>query len=251
MRLDDVVQKYNAASRHYDRFMDLVFGAVLDVEQQRARIVELLGDVEGGTVVDVGCGTGRNFPLLRDSVGERGRVIGIDCSEGMLAQARRLVHRNHWNNVELVLDDAVKLEGLRQPVDGIVSAWCYGTVYDLRRALDRAIEVLRPGGRIAIVTFVRACPERGPLRWLYPLCRFAVRSVGIDPARDFDNATLETKWDLGRQLLRSRLEDVHEETYLQGTGLILAGRKPAASEAVTVRRKQTEEAAEPFSAHPI
>jgi len=226
MELPDAVRKYDAASRHYDRFMDVVFGKVLDVERHRKRVVDLLGDVDGKTVIDVGCGTGRNFPLLVQAVGPRGRVIGLDCSAGMLREARRRVARHGWRNVELVHGDAVELDGVDEPVDAVLSVWCYGTVYDLAGALRRATDVLAPGGRLAIMTFVRASPERGPLRWLYPFYRFAVRCAGIDPARDFDNAALETRWQRGREILRSLLSDLHEESYLQGAGLIIAGRKP-------------------------
>lgn len=226
MRLDDVVRKYDAAAKHYDRFMDLVFGALLDIERHRARVVELLGELDGRTVLDVGCGTGRNFPLLVERVGEHGRVIGLDCSNGMLGEARRLVERRGWRNVELVLDDAVSLGRIREPVDAVLSVWCYGTVYDLDAALDRAIDVLRPNGTISIMTFGRAGPERGALRWLYPFYRFAVRSLGMDPGGDFDNAALEAKWQRGRRVLRSRLGGLHEERYLNGAGLIISGRKP-------------------------
>lgn len=226
MHLDDVVEKYDAASKHYDRMIDIVFGRVLNVERHRERVIGLIGDVEGGVVVDVGCGTGRNFPLLVRSVGEHGRIIGVDCSEGMLDQARHRVQQHGWHNIDLVRGDAVELAGIREPVDAVVSVWCYGTVYDLVGALNRAIDVLRPGGRIAIMTFVRACPEGGLLRWLYPLYRFAVQCAGIDPSRDFDSAALEAKWERGRQVLHARLEDLHEEPYLQGAGLIIVGRRP-------------------------
>jgi len=226
MQLPDAVRKYDAASKHYDRFMNLVFGKLLDVERLRERVVGLLGNLEGKTVIDIGCGTGRNFALLVNAVGERGRVIGLDCSDGMLAQARQRVRRNGWHNVELVRGDAVELDAVREPVDAALSVWCYGTVYDLPLALRRATDALHPGGRLAIMTFVRASPERGPLRWLYPLYRVAVRCAGADPARDFDNAALEARWARGRATLRRLLKDLHEETYLQGAGLIVAGRKP-------------------------
>lgn len=226
MQLADAVRKYDAASTHYDRFMDIVFDKVLDVERYRERVVALLGNVDGKTVIDVGCGTGRNFPLLVKAVGPRGRVIGLDCSAGMLAQAERRVARHGWRNVELVHGDAVDLGGVEEPVDAVLSVWCYGTVYDLARALRRATDVVSPGGRLAIMTFVRASPERGPLRWLYPFYRLAVRCAGLDPARDFDNAALEARWQEGREILRGLLSDLHEETYLRGAGLIIAGRKP-------------------------
>ncbi|MCG6970554.1 MAG: methyltransferase domain-containing protein [Gammaproteobacteria bacterium] len=45
----------------------------------------------GGTVVDLGCGTGLNFPLLQQAVGPVGRVISVDLSAEMLARAGKRV----------------------------------------------------------------------------------------------------------------------------------------------------------------
>jgi SAM-dependent methyltransferase len=39
---------------------------------------------KGDRVLEVGCGTGRNFPFPRDAVGSKGRIYGVDLSEGML-----------------------------------------------------------------------------------------------------------------------------------------------------------------------
>lgn len=226
MQLQDAVEKYDVAARYYDRFMDVVFDRVLDVERQRARVIELIGDIEGCTVLDVGCGTGRNFPLLQQAVGKDGRIIGLDCSRGMLEQASRRIERHGWGNIELMIGDAVTLEGIPSPVDVVVSVWCYGTVYDITGALNRGIDVLVPGGRLGIITFTRAAPERGFLRLTYPLYLFALRCAGVDPTQDFDNAGLEEKWRIGRQILSSRLDDLHEEPYWQGAGLVVAGRRP-------------------------
>ncbi|NIN67306.1 MAG: methyltransferase domain-containing protein, partial [Anaerolineae bacterium] len=55
-----------------------------------------------------GCGTGLNLGLLRDAVGREGEVIGVDLTDAMLAQARKLVQANGWRNVELVHSDALK-----------------------------------------------------------------------------------------------------------------------------------------------
>ena len=142
--------------------------------------------------------------------------------------------------------DAVELDGIPEPADAVLSVWCYGTVYDLSAALRRAADVLHPGGRLAIMTFVRASPDRGPLRRLYPVYRFAVRCAGLDPARDFDNAALETRWAHGRDVLRALLWDIHEEKYLQGAGLIISGRKPlqATATAAPARTLSDERAAD-------
>lgn len=228
MRLDDVTRSYDKASKYYDLLTDVVFGRVLGVEKVRARAVELLGDLRGATVLDVGCGTGRNLPLLEARVGERGRIVGFDYPEGMLAQARRRVREHGWFNVELVRGDAAELVGVPDSVDALPSVWCLGIVHDLPAALERALCVLRPGGALAIMDFSRARPDRGLLRWLYPLYSVALERAGIDAAEDLDDGRLREKWARGRELLRSRLADVREETYMKDAGFILAGHKPAA-----------------------
>lgn len=226
MHLRQVERQYDLAARHYDRFSDVVFGRLLKIEKYRERTLELLGDLRGKTVLDVGCGTGRNFPLLCPSVGEQGRIIGLDYSKGMLEQARKRVDKAGWRNVELVRGDATELDGIPEPVDALVSIWCYGIVHDLGAALHRAVDVIRPGGSLAIMVFARSQADRGPLRWLYPVYAGALRSAGLNGAEDLDDARVRAKWQQGREVLSSRLGDLHEEHYLDGMGLILASRKP-------------------------
>jgi ubiquinone/menaquinone biosynthesis C-methylase UbiE len=223
MQLEDVARNYDRASRYYDLLTDVVFERILGLEKCRRRTIELLGDIEGATVLDVGCGTGRNLPYLVPRVGERGRVIGLDFSEGMLERARRRVRTKGWRNVSLIQGDAVELEGIAAPVDAVVSAWCYGIVYDLEAALHRAVDVLKPGGRLAIMDFDRARPESGPLRRLYPVYEKVLRWAGIDTAEDLDVERLRERWKRGHRVLRDRLSDVHEERYSSGAGIIVAG----------------------------
>ena len=226
MRLSQVERQYDLAAKHYDRFSDVVFGKLLRIERYRERTLELLGDVRGATVLDVGCGTGRNFPWLAPRVGSEGRIIGLDYSKGMLSEARKRVEEEGWDNVELVRGDATQLDGIDEPVDALVSIWCYGIVHDLDAALNRAVDVLKPGGTLAIQVFARSQADRGPLRWLYPLYSGALRSTRMNGAEDLDDERVQEKWRRGRELLRARLGELHEEHYLQGMGLILASRKP-------------------------
>jgi len=44
--------------------------------------------LEGATVLDLGCGTGRDVFVLAQLVGERGHVHGVDMTEAQLAVAR-------------------------------------------------------------------------------------------------------------------------------------------------------------------
>jgi demethylmenaquinone methyltransferase/2-methoxy-6-polyprenyl-1,4-benzoquinol methylase len=116
----------------------------------RRRAVKRLGLKRGETVLEIGCGTGRNLALLREAVGTEGAVIGIDASEGMLAQARQLVRRHDWKNVHLIQHDATRLD-LEDPMDAVYFSLSYSALPDREPVLLRAWEALRPGGRLVIM----------------------------------------------------------------------------------------------------
>jgi ubiquinone/menaquinone biosynthesis C-methylase UbiE len=159
MELGDVTRNYNGIAGQYDFWTDLVFHRLLDLYQWRCRTIEQLGEVRGATVLDVGCGTGNNWPLLLPIVGANGQVIGVDYSAGMLEQARRRADKAGWSNISLIEDDAAKLAHLDGPVDAFVSAWCLGIVHDLPAALTRIVELVKPGGRIVILDFAQSRPD--------------------------------------------------------------------------------------------
>jgi len=48
----------------------------------------------GQTVLDIACGTGRNFPLILEKIGPTGRLVGVDYTDAMLARARK--HYGEW-----------------------------------------------------------------------------------------------------------------------------------------------------------
>lgn len=219
-------RRYDKAAPLYDRLADLFFERVLDVERHRVDLIAMLGDLRGKVVLDVGCGTGRNFPALVEAVGPSGRLVAVDCSVGMLDQAARRVKEAGWENVELVCDDAAALAAIAEPVDAFVSAWCYGEVLPLEPALDRAIDVIRPGGRFAIMSFVQPRPEQGPLRWLHPLYRIASLCTSIDTREVLDSARVEAKWNGAIDFLCGRLDDLVVERFANGALLAVAGQVP-------------------------
>lgn len=227
MNLNDASRNYDRASSFYDALTELVFGRLLGVERLRENTLDLLGALAGATVLDVGCGTGRNLPSLVRRVGPSGRVIGVDASEGMLEKARRRVEAFGWQNVTLHEGDAVTLAAIDEPVDALVSVWCYGIVYDLEAALRLAVQLVRPGGHLAVMDFAAARAERGWARALYPVYAAVLRMARIDTAADLDDAALRARWQAGRAILGSALDGWHEEPYLGDLGFIGAGQKPS------------------------
>lgn len=76
---DLAISKYGRIAATYDRRTG--WGSYLRLET----ILKLqlrTGDV----VLDVGCGTGINFPILRDRIGPEGSIVGFELSLAMLAR---------------------------------------------------------------------------------------------------------------------------------------------------------------------
>jgi len=148
-----VDQDRNAVARRYDRLASLIplFDWLLfQPAGFRKQAVARLDLKPGDHVLEIGCGTGRNLPHLREAVGPQGCVYGVDISPGMLARARALCDRSNWNNVELIETDAVEYVPPQQ-LDGVIFGLSYNTMPHHLAVLRHAWNLLRPGGRLVIM----------------------------------------------------------------------------------------------------
>jgi demethylmenaquinone methyltransferase/2-methoxy-6-polyprenyl-1,4-benzoquinol methylase len=93
------------------------------LESKRKLAVSELRLKRGDLVVDVGCGTGLNFPHLQEVIGVQGKIVGVDFSEAMLNQARLRIDESKWLNVELVQVDAAKYQF--PAANGIISTLAF------------------------------------------------------------------------------------------------------------------------------
>ena len=106
----------------------------------------------GQTVLDIGTGTGHLAIAAAQIIGDRGRVIGIDISAGMLEQAQSKVNALGLCNVEFQLVDA---EALSSPIDYFDHILCANTfpwMENKEATLRLWYQFLKPGGRIGIHT---------------------------------------------------------------------------------------------------
>jgi demethylmenaquinone methyltransferase/2-methoxy-6-polyprenyl-1,4-benzoquinol methylase len=143
----------DVVSRRYDRiakfipFFDWLFFVPWHLRRKAVRKMALS---RGDWVLEIGCGTGRNFSYLRQAVGPEGRIYGVDISPGMLHKARQLRDANAWRNIELRQCDAADYAAPTQ-LDAVLFSLSYNTMPHHRTVLRRAWQQLRPGGRLVIM----------------------------------------------------------------------------------------------------
>jgi len=102
-------------------------------------------------IADIGCGTGSlTFELARFARG----VIGIDQSQEMLRQARKVAQEKAIGNVEFRPGDALKLPLERRSVDAAFCVMVLHFLPDPGRAIAELCRITRPGGTVVVLDLV-------------------------------------------------------------------------------------------------
>ena len=173
----DVVEAYQKRATRYDFILKLIdFFALFgfNISGWRRQAIAALNLKPGDTVVDIGCGTGNNFPLLYQAVTSSGKIIAVDISEAMLNQARQTIASNKWTNFQLVCSDVVQFQ-FPSEVNAVVSAYTLILVSDCKQVISNAYKSLSPGGRLVILDM--AWSGYFPLWFRHVL--FFLRSYGV------------------------------------------------------------------------
>lgn len=113
--------------------------------------------LEGLTILDLGCGAGRDVYVLSQLVGEKGQIIGVDMTEEQLAVARQ--HEKHHqkafgykhSNVRFLHGYIERLHELAladASVYLIVSNCVINLASDKAAVLREAFRTLKPGGEL-------------------------------------------------------------------------------------------------------
>ncbi|GAB3536302.1 hypothetical protein GCM10027403_16620 [Arthrobacter tecti] len=178
------IEKYSTFAPLYD-----LLSAEQPVYRAGRRLgVDQLNLSPGEQVLDLGCGTGLNFPLLQKRIGAAGTVVGIDRSAEMLRQARRRAERKGWRNVILIqadatamtpaaIADAVAAAGGRGLCDAGIATYALSLMPRWEDAWSNMRDLTKVSGRLSVVDMQT---PTGTYALLTPLARLACKLGGAD-----------------------------------------------------------------------
>ena len=104
----------------------------------------------GQTVVDLGSGAGNDVFVARATVGDAGKVIGIDMTDAMIEKARLNNDRLGYNNVEFRKGEIENIPIAQDNVDVVVSNCVLNLVPNKQKAFSEIFRILKPGGHFCI-----------------------------------------------------------------------------------------------------
>lgn len=214
-----------AARRFYGRWArlyDYVSRWFPGIARVRRRAAATLEVGPGDRVVEFGCGTGANFPYLRDAVGPEGEVVGVDFTGPSVRRARDRIRRRGWENVSVLQADATAPP--IEAADGVLATFVMGMLDDPAGAVADWCD--RSDGTVVLADAAPAGRPYGPL--VNPPFRAFV-TVSTPPTtrlryeRDLA-AHLDERVSAAHAALRDRATAVASERHLLGLVRLAGGR---------------------------
>lgn len=175
---DEVRGVYDRKARIYDLAVWCYYLVGMRIWRWRRMAVDALILRLGDTVVEIGCGTGLNFPLLEQAVGGDGKIIGVDSSDAMLERARERVRVAGWRNVELVCSRAADYR-FPSGIGGILATGVLTYEPEFDKVVERGARALAPGRRWVVLDY--KMPDSW-MRHLAPLFLTLGSSFGVSRA---------------------------------------------------------------------
>ncbi|MFP4475375.1 MAG: methyltransferase domain-containing protein [Desulfatibacillaceae bacterium] len=173
METPAVVRVYESRLWRRHPLLGLALGVRFDKEIRI--ILDAARLPEGGTMLDVACGSGiYTRPFARRL--REGLVVGLDLSEPMLTRAVRLARRDGLDNAVFIRGNAMELPFFDESFSAVNCCGALHLFPDPGAAVREAARVLRPGGKYTVA--MARTPDTAlaaPVQW------FMDRGVGVHP----------------------------------------------------------------------
>lgn len=172
----------------------------------RDALIEGLGPPPGGTVLEVGCGTGRNLVQAAKRY-PNAQFFGLDISDEMLKSAAATIAKHKLSHqIALARADATDFspEDLfgRAHFDRVFISYAVSMIPPWRQAIAAGLKAVAPGGHLSVVDFGQQ--ERLPRLFRLALLRW-LDKFHVTPRGDLESAMAEAAREHGGDLSFKRL----------------------------------------------
>jgi phosphatidylethanolamine/phosphatidyl-N-methylethanolamine N-methyltransferase len=150
----------------HSAFYDATFGRL--VRTRIARAISHINIRDTDNVLDLGIGTGVSL----NDYPNRGRIIGVDLSGGMLREARKKIIERRLTHASVMQADALHLPFEDNTFDHVFMSHVISVVSDPYQLIREAQRVCKPDARIVLVNHFQSTNRFIALieKWLCPLC---------------------------------------------------------------------------------
>lgn len=172
----------------------------------RDRLLDELRPPTGGTILEIGCGTGRNLILAAKRY-PNAKLYGFDISSEMLKTARASIERHGYSDRITVAEgdatsfDAQRLFG-RAGFDRVFVSYALSMIPPWRQAIAPALDAVSPGGRLHIVDFGQ---QQGWPTWFKTALFAWLAHFTVTPRPDLEDALRSAAASAGATLEFQRL----------------------------------------------
>jgi S-adenosylmethionine-diacylgycerolhomoserine-N-methlytransferase len=172
----------------------------------RDKLLDELRPPAGGTILEIGCGTGRNLVLAARRY-PSARLYGFDISTEMLKTARASIERAGCADRILVAEgdasdfDAQAMYGIAR-FDRVFISYSLSMIPSWREVLAPSLEAVVPGGRLHIVDFGQ---QSGWPGWFRAALFAWLAKFSVSPRADLEDTLRHAASEAGATLEFQRL----------------------------------------------
>lgn len=163
---DKVQSMFDSIAGDYDRLNHIMSFDVDKIWRKRA-VHKVVDEEKELNILDLACGTGDSSIALAEKL-TKGRVTGVDLSEGMLAVMREKVQKKGLGGkISMELGDGENLRFAEGSFDRVTICFGLRNFEDKNKGLREMLRVLKPGGKVLILELSQ--PENPLVKWVYDI----------------------------------------------------------------------------------
>jgi demethylmenaquinone methyltransferase/2-methoxy-6-polyprenyl-1,4-benzoquinol methylase len=156
---------------------------------------------DGGRALDLCTGTGSVALELAKTVGEKGLVVGLDFSRGMIEKAKQKAAGLNLNHLQFVQGNASRLPFRSVSFDGVT---CSHAFYELKgtersKAIEEVARVLKEKGRFCLMEHAK--PEKLTAKLLFYIRIFFLGASDVKKFLEKEEAVLGERFkNIGKEI---------------------------------------------------